>query len=90
VREEVRFLYQVVVSPNYRQKIKKFITPLHDKYEICKQKICLKYNQPMEQVDSLFHILVGATDYYCLLEDEEYIAKIKKVVYPMIEGLLAK
>ena len=44
----------------------------------------------MEQVDSLFHILVGATDYYCLLEDEEYIAKIKKVVYPMIEGLLAK
>ena len=90
VREEVRFLYQVVVSPNYRQKIKKFITPLHEKYEMCKQKICLKYNQSMEQVDSLFHILVGATDYYCLLEDEEYIAKIKKVVYPMIETLLAK
>lgn len=89
-RGEIRFLYQVIVSPQFNARTKQFIKPLHDIYDVCRRSICEKYALKTEEVDPVFSVLIGAIDYYCLLEDEHFLEMVKKLVYPDIKRLTEK
>ncbi len=87
VREEIRFLYQVVVSPNYRKKIQNLVMPLHQIYDDTKKAISEKYNVEMSKIDPIFHMIVSSVDYYCLLEDKKSIEYAKTAIYASIRAL---
>ena len=90
VREGIRFLYQVVVSPNYREKIQKLVMPLHQIYDDCKETLSEKFGVSIEEIEPIFHLIVSSIDYYCLLEDKASIEYAKKELYPEIRRLVEK
>lgn len=90
VREGIRFLYQVIVSPNYRKKVQKLVMPLHQIYDDCKQTLAEKFNISMAEIDPIFHMIVSSVDYYCLLEDKDSIEHAKRLLYPEIRKIIGK
>ena len=89
-RAEIRFLYQVLLSPNYMKKLKGVIREKQEKYFEFKQIIAKDLNQKFEDVDALFNIMIGVIDYYCLTEDERYITVCKNYIYKFIKELIGE
>lgn len=89
-RAEIRFLFQVLVSPNYMKKLRVVVKDLHAKYFDCKTAIAKSLNQPFENVDAIFNILIGVIDYYCLTEDEHYLEVSKELIFNVIKKMMGE
>lgn len=89
-RAEIRFLFQVLVSPNYMKRLRAVVKELHNKYFDCKKAIADGLGQPFENVDAIFNILIGVIDYYCLTEDEHYLEVSKTLIYKVIKEMIGE
>ncbi len=89
-RAEMRFLFQVLVSPNYMKKLRVVVKELHAKYFDCKKAIAENLNKSFEDVDAIFNILIGVIDYYCLTEDEHYLEVSKGLIFNIIKQMMGE
>lgn len=87
-RHELRFLYQVIVSPSYAKKLASVVKDLRNNYEVLKNMIAKDLKVPYSYVDMVFCAAVGVIDYYCLTGDEHYIEVAKILLYNVINSLL--
>jgi len=76
-KEEVRFLYQVLISPTYKDKLLPFASSLHATYEDCKKALVDKYGVDKDKVEPLFNLFVAVIDCYCLTGNPKFINSAK-------------
>ena len=83
-REMVRFYFQAMVSPFYKEFLKDELAVLLEKHHECKVLIAESLNKPYDVVDQIYNMAIGVIDYYCLTEDKHYI----EVSYALLERLI--
>ena len=76
-KDEVRFLYQVLISPTYKDKLLPFASSLHATYEDCKNALANKYGVDKDKVEPLFNLFVAVIDCYCLTGNPKFVNSAK-------------
>lgn len=87
-RGQIKFFFQVLISPNYKEDIKEYLDKLYEMYAECKQAIHERLNIPYNYVDAIFNLMIGVIDYYCLTEDEHYLEVSKDIVFKLVKNLM--
>lgn len=86
----IRFIAQVLASPNHYRACRSEIITLHKRYEQYARQICNNYSIPFEMFKPIFFIYLTVSYDYFIKGDEEFFKVQMDAVFDGIEKMCIK